>query len=102
MTDLIHPMNAREMVKDLRAKLLDKDHLFDSPIISRPKDVRQRIEIALKWGDLDPAYLIALGIAAGASPMETCAAENALQGFCKTVCEDAQKLYDKLEGKEAA
>lgn len=102
MNDMIHPMNAREMVKDLREKLLEKEHLFDSPIISRPKDVRQRVEIALMRGDLDPAYLIALGIAAGASPMETCAAENALQGFCKTVCEDAQKLYDKLEGKEAA
>lgn len=102
MNDMIHPMNAREMVKDLREKLLEKEHLFDSPIISRPKDVRQRVEIALMRGELDPAYLIALGIAAGASPMETCAAENALQGFCKTVCEDAQKLYDKLEGKEAA
>ena len=101
--------NARDLVKELREYLLNRDRLANSSCLLDPSDVRDCIYKAIKWGELDLDHLVALGVAAGTNPTETSGPADVLAGFCKTICDDAAVVYDelfeeakRLEGEEAA
>lgn len=87
---------ARELVKELREYLLNRDSLANSSCMIDPSDVKQRIEKAIGWGELDLDHLVALGVAAGTDPTETSGPADVLTGFCKTICDDAAAIYEEL------
>ena len=88
--------NARDLVKELREYLLNRDRLANSSCLLDPSDVRDCIYKAIKWGELDLDHLVALGVAAGTNPTETSGPADVLAGFCKTICDDAAVVYDEL------
>ena len=88
--------NARELVRELREYLLNRDRLANSSCLLDPSDVRDCIYKAIRWGELDLDHLVALGVAAGIDPMETSGPTDVFAGFCKTICDDAAAIYDEL------